>query len=50
MTNPYGDGLASEKIVQVLTTIPLSQELLIKIVPQPARLPLKCEFPSHPRT
>jgi UDP-N-acetylglucosamine 2-epimerase (non-hydrolysing)/GDP/UDP-N,N'-diacetylbacillosamine 2-epimerase (hydrolysing) len=30
MTNPYGDGLASEKIVQVLTTVPISQELLMK--------------------
>jgi len=30
MTNPYGDGSASEKIVQVLTTVPLSQELLMK--------------------
>jgi UDP-hydrolysing UDP-N-acetyl-D-glucosamine 2-epimerase len=30
MTNPYGDGFASEKIVQVLTTIPLSQALLMK--------------------
>jgi UDP-hydrolysing UDP-N-acetyl-D-glucosamine 2-epimerase len=30
MTNPYGDGTASEKIVQVLTTVPLSQELLMK--------------------
>lgn len=30
MTNPYGDGHASERIVQVLTTVPLSQELLIK--------------------
>ncbi len=30
MTNPYGDGHASEKIVHVLTTTPLSQELLIK--------------------
>ncbi len=30
MANPYGDGLASEKIVQVLTTVPLSQELLMK--------------------
>jgi UDP-hydrolysing UDP-N-acetyl-D-glucosamine 2-epimerase len=28
--NPYGDGFASEKIVQVLTTVPLSQELLMK--------------------
>ncbi len=30
MTNPYGDGLASGKILQVLTTVPLSQELLMK--------------------
>ena len=30
MTNPYGDGNASEKIVQVLTTVPLSQALLMK--------------------
>jgi UDP-hydrolysing UDP-N-acetyl-D-glucosamine 2-epimerase len=30
MTNPYGVGHASEKIVDVLTTTPLSQELLIK--------------------
>jgi UDP-N-acetylglucosamine 2-epimerase (non-hydrolysing)/GDP/UDP-N,N'-diacetylbacillosamine 2-epimerase (hydrolysing) len=30
MTNPYGDGHASEKIVQVLTTVPLAEELLVK--------------------
>lgn len=30
MTNPYGDGFASEKIVQVLTNVPLSEELLMK--------------------
>jgi UDP-hydrolysing UDP-N-acetyl-D-glucosamine 2-epimerase len=30
MTNPYGDGSASEKIVQVLTTVSLSQALLMK--------------------
>jgi UDP-N-acetylglucosamine 2-epimerase (non-hydrolysing)/GDP/UDP-N,N'-diacetylbacillosamine 2-epimerase (hydrolysing) len=30
MTNPYGDGHASEKIVHILTTVPLSPELLIK--------------------
>jgi UDP-N-acetylglucosamine 2-epimerase (non-hydrolysing)/GDP/UDP-N,N'-diacetylbacillosamine 2-epimerase (hydrolysing) len=30
MTNPYGDGTASEKIVQVLTTVPISQALLMK--------------------
>ena len=28
--NPYGNGYASEKIVEVLTTVPLTQELLIK--------------------
>jgi len=31
MTNPYGEGFASETIVQVLTTVPLSQELLMKL-------------------
>jgi UDP-hydrolysing UDP-N-acetyl-D-glucosamine 2-epimerase len=30
MTNPYGDGVASEKIVDVLTSIPLTQDLLMK--------------------
>ncbi len=30
MTNPYGDGQASSKIVDVLTTTPLRAELLIK--------------------
>lgn len=30
MTNPYGDGTAAERIVQVLTTCPLGPELLIK--------------------
>lgn len=30
ITNPYGDGLAAEKIVQVLTTTRLGGELLIK--------------------
>jgi UDP-hydrolysing UDP-N-acetyl-D-glucosamine 2-epimerase len=30
MTNPYGDGHASEKIVQVLTTVPFSEELIVK--------------------
>jgi UDP-hydrolysing UDP-N-acetyl-D-glucosamine 2-epimerase len=30
MTNPYGDGFASEMIVKVLTTVPLSAELLMK--------------------
>ena len=38
MINPYGDGTASEKIVQVLTTIPLNQALLMKRhTPSPAR-------------
>lgn len=30
MTNPYGDGQASGKIVEVLTSVPLGRELLIK--------------------
>lgn len=30
MQNPYGDGHASEKIVSVLTSVPLEEELLIK--------------------
>ena len=30
MTNPYGDGHAAEKIVQVLTTTPLGEKLLVK--------------------
>ena len=30
MTNPYGDGRAAERIVEVLTTCPLGLELIIK--------------------
>jgi UDP-hydrolysing UDP-N-acetyl-D-glucosamine 2-epimerase len=30
MTNPYGDGHAAEKIVQVLTTTPLTGDLIVK--------------------
>jgi len=30
MTNPYGEGRAAEKIVEVLTAVPLTQELLMK--------------------
>ncbi len=30
MANPYGEGFASDTIVRVLTTIPLSQEVLMK--------------------
>ena len=33
MTNPYGDGHAAETIVRVLTTTPLSEELLVKHAP-----------------
>lgn len=37
MTNPYGDGHASETIVRVLTTVPLAQDLFLKrAVPLPA--------------
>src|SRR5208283_1716942 len=30
MTNPYGDSHASEKIVEVLTSVPLTTDLLLK--------------------
>jgi UDP-hydrolysing UDP-N-acetyl-D-glucosamine 2-epimerase len=30
MVNPYGEGRASEKIVEVLTSVPLGKELLLK--------------------
>jgi UDP-hydrolysing UDP-N-acetyl-D-glucosamine 2-epimerase len=30
MTNPYGDGHAAEKIVQVLTSTPLTEDLIVK--------------------
>lgn len=30
MANPYGDGHASEKIVQVLTSVPLGPDLMVK--------------------
>jgi UDP-N-acetylglucosamine 2-epimerase (non-hydrolysing)/GDP/UDP-N,N'-diacetylbacillosamine 2-epimerase (hydrolysing) len=30
MTNPYGDGTATEKIVEVLTSVPLGPKLLVK--------------------
>ena len=30
MTNPYGDGHAAERIVEVLTSVPLGAELLVK--------------------
>jgi UDP-N-acetylglucosamine 2-epimerase (non-hydrolysing)/GDP/UDP-N,N'-diacetylbacillosamine 2-epimerase (hydrolysing) len=30
MSNPYGDGCASQRIVSVLTSLPLGEELLIK--------------------
>ena len=38
MTNPYGDGKAAEKILQVLTGAPLGRELLMK-----RAMPLKAE-------
>jgi UDP-hydrolysing UDP-N-acetyl-D-glucosamine 2-epimerase len=37
-TNPYGDGRASQKIVDVVTSVPLGQELLMK-----RHLPLPAE-------
>ena len=34
MVNPYGDGLAAERIVQILATVPLSKLLRKRAVPQ----------------
>jgi UDP-hydrolysing UDP-N-acetyl-D-glucosamine 2-epimerase len=39
MGNPYGDGHASDRIVQILTTVPLSPELLIKYPSSAAKAP-----------
>jgi UDP-N-acetylglucosamine 2-epimerase (non-hydrolysing)/GDP/UDP-N,N'-diacetylbacillosamine 2-epimerase (hydrolysing) len=41
MVNPYGDGHAAKRIVEVLTTCPLGQELLVK-----RALPPNNEFAS----
>jgi UDP-hydrolysing UDP-N-acetyl-D-glucosamine 2-epimerase len=41
MDNPYGDGHASQKIVEVLTTVPLTPELLIKRAVIEARISLR---------
>lgn len=38
MTNPYGDGFASDRIVEVLTTVPLSEALLVKRHVPPAHV------------
>ena len=48
MTNPYGEGTASEQIAEVLTSVPLGQKLLLKrAVPLAAealpRVPAGCE-------
>ena len=43
MTNPYGEGLAAEKIVRVLTSVALSQELLRK---RHMRLPFSAVEPK----
>jgi UDP-hydrolysing UDP-N-acetyl-D-glucosamine 2-epimerase len=42
VTNPYGEGFASEKIVEILTTVPLGEELLMK-----RHLPLRSEVVSE---
>jgi UDP-N-acetylglucosamine 2-epimerase (non-hydrolysing)/GDP/UDP-N,N'-diacetylbacillosamine 2-epimerase (hydrolysing) len=43
MTNPYGDGRAAERIVDVLTTAPLGEKLLIK-----RAVPLRNHWRSEP--
>lgn len=38
ITNPYGDGHASERIAEILTSVPLGQKLLLKrAVPAPSQ-------------
>ena len=39
LENPYGDGRASERIVKVLTTVPLGQDLLMKRAAPPVATP-----------
>jgi UDP-hydrolysing UDP-N-acetyl-D-glucosamine 2-epimerase len=46
MTNPYGEGNASAKIAQVLTSVPLGQELLMKRHASIARMVLPAKFSS----
>jgi UDP-hydrolysing UDP-N-acetyl-D-glucosamine 2-epimerase len=46
MVNPYGEGLASKTIVRVLTTVPLSQELLMK---RHSGLPVSVAVPGCPQ-
>lgn len=44
MVNPYGDGFASETIVRVLTSVRLSQELLMKSYPG---ISMQAAVPDH---
>jgi UDP-hydrolysing UDP-N-acetyl-D-glucosamine 2-epimerase len=46
IVNPYGEGFASETIVRVLTSIPLSQELLMK---RHSAIPVSVAVPGHSR-
>jgi UDP-N-acetylglucosamine 2-epimerase (non-hydrolysing)/GDP/UDP-N,N'-diacetylbacillosamine 2-epimerase (hydrolysing) len=46
MENPYGDGHAAERIVSVLTSVPLGEELLIKRAPDAG---LIVHHPVHAR-
>jgi UDP-hydrolysing UDP-N-acetyl-D-glucosamine 2-epimerase len=46
MVNPYGEGFASETIVRVLSTIPLSQELLMK---RHSGIPVSLAVPGRSR-
>ncbi len=41
MTNPYGDGHAAERIVEILRTVPVGEELFVKrgLVLEPAVTP-----------
>jgi len=46
IVNPYGEGFASETIVRVLTSIPLSQELLMK---RHSGIPVSVAVPGRSR-
>ncbi|MGB6544737.1 MAG: UDP-N-acetylglucosamine 2-epimerase [Candidatus Acidiferrales bacterium] len=46
MINPYGDGRASERIVEVLTSLPLNQNLLLKRHVSPAQSSIRTKASS----
>ncbi len=47
MTNPYGDGTAAQKIVKVLTEVPLGSKLLFKVDAHPSQPIDACDHYVH---